>query len=188
MKKLILISVAIIALVFVFRPENRIIVAFGDSLVEGVGSSAGGGFVNILNEDLGVPIVNLGKSGDTTGEALARIGQVTELKPDITIVLLGGNDYLENLPREETYKNLKQIIEKLKGAGSKVVLLGLEKDFEKLAKEYEIDYVSNILEGIYKNPLMMSDDLHPNDLGYKLMAERIEKAVKHSVFDSLWWP
>jgi hypothetical protein len=56
------------------------IVAFGDSLVFGYGSTAGNDFVTLLSKKLGEPIVNLGVSGDTTAQGLARIEQVTELK------------------------------------------------------------------------------------------------------------
>ena len=67
---------------FAFGPRRNItnypsngtdIIAYGDSLIEGVGSTAGGGFVSILSNKIGRPIINLGHKGDTTYEGLERI-------------------------------------------------------------------------------------------------------------------
>src|SRR6056297_1363725 len=69
------------------------IIAFGDSLVEGVGANPGNDFVSILSRNIAEPIVNLGNSGDTTRDALARIDEVLEQDPKIVLVLIGGNDY-----------------------------------------------------------------------------------------------
>lgn len=163
--------------------KNGGVVAFGDSLVEGVGSTRGGGFVKMLSSDLHIPIPNLGKSGDTTAMALARVEEVVRMKPAVTIVLLGGNDYLQGLPETETRENLRKIIEALHASGSAVVLVGIELNFisarhralfEDLSKEYQTAYVPDILDGIYGHKEFMFDNLHPNDKGYRLMAERIE--------------
>ena len=45
------------------------IIAFGDSLVQGIGATPGNDIVSVLSRRLGVPIVNAGRSGDTTGAA-----------------------------------------------------------------------------------------------------------------------
>ncbi len=165
--------------------SNGGVVAFGDSLVEGVGSD-GGGFVRFLSEDLHLPIPNLGRSGDTTGLALKRVEEVALMKPAVTIVLLGGNDFLRGVPESETEANLRQIIEALHGAGSAVVLVGIESNlvgdshgrlFKTLSKEYGTAYVPDILEGIYGYQEFMSDNLHPNEAGYRLMAERIKPVL-----------
>ncbi|MEK7135198.1 MAG: GDSL-type esterase/lipase family protein [Patescibacteria group bacterium] len=166
--------------------ENVGVVAFGDSLVAGVGSVQGGGFVKTLSADLDLPITNLGRSGDTTALALARVGEVALMKPALTIVLLGGNDYLQGVPESETKANLGKIIEALHASGSAVVLVGIESGvpgtrhraiFETLSEEYKTAYVPNILDGIYGHQEFMSDNLHPNDKGYRFMAERIKSTL-----------
>ena len=96
---------------------NSGVVAFGDSLVEGVGSARGGGFVRMLSEDFDLAITNLGRSGDTTGDALGRIDQLANIRPAVTIVLLGGNDYLRRVERGKTLANLDTIIEVIHGSG-----------------------------------------------------------------------
>ena len=83
------------------------IIAFGDSLVQGVGASPGHDIVSVLSRRLGVPIVNAGRSGDTTGAALTRLDSaVLSRNPRIVIVLLGGNDMLRRVPRATTFDNL----------------------------------------------------------------------------------
>lgn len=137
------------------------IVAFGDSLVEGVGSQAGGGFVSLLSQMVDTPILNLGKRGDTTADALLRLDSVLIEHPDVTIVLLGGNDYLKGIGAVETAKNLALIDMRLTKAGSRVLLLKLD-----------------VLKDIIGRPELRSDDVHPNDVGYALMAERIYPELK----------
>jgi acyl-CoA thioesterase I len=191
----ILIAVAVAAAILIrgeptqdvvnFPSQNSGIVAFGDSLVKGVGSESGG-FVALLSQSLGVPIANLGLSGDTTESALQRVGQVAERKPALTLILLGGNDFVRRVPHEETIKNLEHIITAIQATGSVVILIGLDagllgkdegKIFENLSIKYRTAYVPDILDGIYGNRKLMSDLLHPNDSGYALMAERIEPVL-----------
>lgn len=170
--------------------RTPVVVAFGDSLTYGVGSE-NGGFVTLLSEEFDLPIINLGVSGDTTRDALNRIDTVIENNPDVVIVLLGGNDFLQNVPADETFANLATIIDKLKLSGSKVVLLGLDsgttggKDserFEALVREHSVVYVPNVLNGIWGNKAMLSkDNLHPNQEGYKLIAQRVAGALKQAL-------
>lgn len=190
------ILVLIPVLYFVFRggetitnypPRNQTIVAFGDSLVEGVGSSAGNDFVSVVGRTLGKEIVNKGKSGDTTADGLARIDDVLSENPGIVIVLLGGNDALRRVPKKETFTNLGIIVERLQASGAMVVLLGVRGgilgdgyagDYEALAKKYHTAYVSNVLEGLITNQQYMYDGIHPNDQGYAIVAGRVVEVLK----------
>jgi acyl-CoA thioesterase I len=170
-----------------YPSKNTGIVAFGDSLVQGVGSARGGGFVSILSDELNVPITNLGVSGNTAAEALGRIGMVTARKPAVVIVLLGGNDYLRRVPRAETEESLSRIIESIHAFGASVILVGVdsglvvnrdEELFERLAEKYHTAYVPDILGGIFGKSELMADSLHPNDAGYRIMAERIRPVLE----------
>ncbi|OHA83818.1 MAG: hypothetical protein A2937_01970 [Candidatus Yonathbacteria bacterium RIFCSPLOWO2_01_FULL_47_33b] len=165
-----------------YPPKNQTIVAFGDSLVEGVGSTAGNDFVSVVERTLGVSIANKGKSGDTTANGIARVDEVLAEDPGIVIVLLGGNDALRRISKQETFANLGTIIERFQSAGAVVVLLGVRggilgdgyaNEFEALAETYHMPYVSNVLEGLITNPKLMSDGIHPNDQGYAIVAERV---------------
>jgi len=163
------------------------IIAFGDSLVAGSGVSYGNGFVSILSGRIGLPIINAGTGGDTTKSALERLEQdVLSNDPHIVIVLLGGNDAIRRIPKEETFQNLAIIIDRIQEKGAAVLLLGIrggiigdgfKKSFSELAKEKKVFYVPRILDDIFGNPSLMADRIHPNDEGYEMMADRIEPVL-----------
>ena len=163
------------------------IVAFGDSLVEGVGASVGNDFVSILSRQINQPIVNLGRSGDTTRDALTRIDDVLEQDPKVVLVLLGGNDYLRQIPEAETFENLERISQTIHQSGSAVLLLGVrggilrdnfKGEFAALAKKHRTAYVSDVLEGLFGNRQLMADAVHPNDAGYQVMADRVQPELE----------
>ncbi len=101
------------------------VVAFGYSLIQGVGSTEGKDFVSLLSKKIGEPVENFGVSGDTTRDSLARLGEAVTRHPRIAIILLGGNDYLKRVPEKETFDNLRKIIEAFQEDGALVVVLGV---------------------------------------------------------------
>jgi acyl-CoA thioesterase I len=102
-------------------------------------------------------------------------------------VLLGGNDTLRRVPVEQTFADLAQIIERLQSVGAGVVLVGApgglygtryEKEYETLARRYGAAYVPNILQGLLRKSEYMADAIHPNNDGHRIMADRIEPALR----------
>jgi lysophospholipase L1-like esterase len=167
------------------------IVAFGDSLVQGVGASPGRDMVSILSRRLGVPIVNAGRSGDTTGTALTRLdAAVLSRNPRVVVVLLGGNDMLRRLPRDRMFENLETIVTRIRSRGAAVILVTVEigfgtgadgPAFEALAERTSSALVRDILGGIFGRQALMSDGIHPNNSGYEIMADRIEPVLRRLV-------
>lgn len=162
--------------------QIKTVVAFGDSLISGVGSTKGNDFISLLSKEIGQPILNLGKSGDTTTAALTRIDSVVRTKPDIVIVLLGGNDYLRKVNQDETFKNLEKIVKTLQDNGAVVILLGVrggllkdtyEAKFRAFAKSNGTAYVPNVLDNLLGDKALMSDAIHPNDIGYQKIADKV---------------
>lgn len=158
------------------------IIAFGDSLVQGVGSTEGNDFVSILSKKIEQPIINLGHSGDTTADGVSRIGQLDKYNPKVVILLLGGNDYLKKVSIVETHENLVSLIKEIQSRGAIVLLVGVQggilkdnfsTEFKNLKETYHTAFVSNILSGLLGNTKYMSDAVHPNDIGYSMIAERI---------------
>lgn len=158
------------------------LIAIGDSLVAGVGAPTGQDFVSVLSQKIGQPIKNLGRSGDTTADVLERIEEIDAYTPKVVIVLVGGNDYLRRIDREETFANLAKIITNLQNRGAVVLLLGIrggvlvdnfESHFESLRDTYKTAYVSDVLDGLIGNREYMSDQIHPNEVGYARIAERV---------------
>lgn len=166
------------------------VVAFGDSLVYGVGSTQGEDFVSVLESISGERIVNLGVSGNTTEDGLKRIDEVFKENPKVVMVLLGGNDFLRKVPIETTFANLDAIVTKLDEYGTEVIILGVQggiltdgyKDrFAKLAKDHQSLYVPNVLSGLIGNNSYMSDSVHPNDAGYAKIATKILPVLKKAL-------
>ena len=171
------------------RPTSgTTIIAFGDSLVEGRGATGGNDFVSLLSRRIRVPILNAGRSGDTTRSALERLDRdVLSRNPRIVIVLLGGNDFLRRVPVQETFANLQEVVSRIRERGAAVVMVGVSvglfsdpyaREFEDLARRAAAGLVPDILDGIIGHNELMSDAIHPNDRGYLLMAERLAPVLK----------
>jgi acyl-CoA thioesterase-1 len=167
------------------------IIAFGDSLVAGRGATPGHDFVSVLSTRLGVPIINAGRSGDTTRSALGRLDRdVLSRNPRVVIVVLGGNDFLRRVPVDETFDNLSSIVTSVREQGAAAVLagvsVGLFSDpygarYEALARETSSGLVPDILGGLMGRSDLMSDAIHPNDQGYALIADRLEPVMRELV-------
>lgn len=192
-KSLILVAVLIVilfGLFCVFQPKpvanypsaGTDIIAFGDSLIQGVGASESKDFVTTLSRRIGRPIINLGHAGDTTFDGIARIDELDKYKPKIVILLLGGNDYLKKLPILDTEKNLGVLIREIQSRGAIVLLLGVrggiindrfDTMFGRLRDKYRTAYVPDVLHGLIADMKYMSDAVHPNDAGYANIANKV---------------
>ena len=162
-------------------------VAYGDSLTAGLGAAEGNDYPTVLGRKLGVTIQNLGRSGETTTDALNRVEEVAALNPSVVLLCFGGNDSLNQAARSTTFANLERIIDRLHQAGAFVVLIGIrsaslrdqnEKHFAKLARARRVLYVPDMLRGLAFKPVYMFDAIHPNDAGYALIAERLGEKLR----------
>jgi len=123
-------------------------IAFGDSLTEGYGATAGADYPSQLSKLLSIPIRNLGVAGETSGDGLKRIMEVEALSPRVVLLCFGGNDVLQSLPREQMFANISAMIDRLQARGSFVVLVGIRgtglvgdrnaEGFKKLAAEKKV--------------------------------------------------
>ena len=164
------------------------IIAFGDSLTYGTGATSGKDYPSQLSKMVSRPVINAGISGDTTARALERLERdVLAYSPDIVLITLGGNDLKNGIDAEAAFENLKMIVNLIHNQGARVIIGGLSipfrdrgfgKGFKKLADETDAVLIPNILDGIMGNRKLMSDPIHPNDAGYKIMAERFYKAMR----------
>ena len=120
--------------------------------------------------------------------ALERLPTVLEEVPNpkVAIIILGGNDYLRKVPKVETFSNLTKIITEFQNRGAVVLLLGVrgglikdnyEGEYRALAESLGAAYVSNILKGLITNREFMYDSIHPNDIGYRMIADRVEPVL-----------
>ncbi|MEA3366218.1 MAG: GDSL-type esterase/lipase family protein, partial [Candidatus Hydrogenedentes bacterium] len=90
---------------------NNGVVCLGDSLTRGYGATAGNSYPEQLSRILGEPVINGGIDGNTSSDALDRLERdVLSRSPRLVIILLGGNDFLQQIPRERTIENIDQIV------------------------------------------------------------------------------
>ena len=181
------------------RSDSRpAIVCFGDSITAGFGLDAGQSFPDLLQKDLDARgkkyrVVNMGVSGDTTQDGLARAAIAVSEKPAIVLVELGGNDGLRGIPIAITQSNLAQMIEAFQAAGAKVVLAGMtlppnygpqyiaqfEKAYRDLAVKYRVKLIPFLLEGVGGHTeFMQRDGLHPNAEGAKKVEALVMGALE----------
>lgn len=163
------------------------VVAFGDSLTAGRGAEgAENSYPAALSSLLGRPVENMGVDGDTVARAYERLEKVLERSPSIVVVLLGGNDMLRRMDFDESFSLLETMIRRIQEEGALVFVAGLEglpllapvgKRYFEAAKNTGSVLVPDVLKDILGKPELMADGIHPNAAGYRIMAERIAKAM-----------
>jgi len=164
------------------------IVCFGDSLTYGTGAGQDMDYPAQLSAMIGRPVINAGVSGDTTARALQRLERDVLAKfPDLVLITLGGNDLKNGVARAVAFDNLKTIVESIQQTGARGIIGGLRfplrdrgfgRAYQELADETGAVLIPNIFEGIMGNRQLMSDPIHPNDAGYKIIAERFYEAMR----------
>jgi acyl-CoA thioesterase-1 len=168
-------------------PSAVTVVAFGDSITAGFGTSGDNDYVSVLSNRTGVAIINAGRSGDTTASALARIDSaVLARDADIVIVFLGGNDLLQGVPVQQRIANITTIVQQIRGDGAAVILVGVgsgaidpfEGALAGIASQTSSTLVPAVLDGILGVPGLMTDLIHPNNAGHAIIADRIEPALR----------
>jgi acyl-CoA thioesterase I len=184
----IIIAIAV-AIFFITKNKNpdlppvkgTTIIAFGDSLVSGVGSTEGNDFVSRLSSRTGIPIINAGIPGNTTKDALNRLERdVLEQDPRVVIIVIGGNDFLRRVPKAETLANVRSIVEQVKTTGARVILVGTSRlvynnEYKDIATELEVLFVPHVLDPMLQDKKrLMADAVHPNDEGHKLFADAVQ--------------
>src|SRR5260370_40180483 len=108
--------------------KRPIIVIFGDSLSE-VGVESSASYPDVLQRTLDAKgyqyrIVNQGISGDTTTDGVGRTQAAIDLKPEMVLLELGGNDGLRGIPVASSKANLETMIEQFQKDGVGVILAG----------------------------------------------------------------
>jgi len=172
------------------KSAAEVIICFGDSLTFGTGAGKGMDYPSQLAGMLHKPVINQGIPGDTTASALSRLFRdVLSKNPDIVLITLGGNDLKNGVSKEFAFDNLKMIVESIQKRGAKVIIGGLKISdmdrgfgygYEQLAKQTGATLIPNIYEDIMGNRQLMSDPIHPNDAGYKIIAQRFYNAITSS--------
>ena len=164
-----------------------VIIAFGDSLTAGTGAAAAQSYPAALEDMVKMPVINMGVSGDSARAGANRKTEMARRRPYMVLIEFGGNDALRGRPLGETQTAIAELIDYAQKAGAIAVVVDTGGNFKmspytkmmkKLAKQKRALFVEGIMDGIFYNPQLKSDAIHPNAAGYKLIAEKIYKEIK----------
>lgn len=176
--------------------DERLVVAFGDSLYAGYGLAKDDSLPAQLEGELraagiNATVVNAGVSGDTSAAGRQRLKFTLEglaRAPDLVILGLGGNDALRQIPSAQTRAEMTAMMEELKRRNIPVLLTGMrappnlgpdyaaafERIWPDLASQYGAGLYPFILDGVITDPkLMQRDGIHPTAAGVDRMAAAI---------------
>ncbi|TAK46226.1 MAG: arylesterase [Saprospiraceae bacterium] len=187
-------------------PQTKNIVFFGNSLTAAYRLDPSQGFVYLLQQrldSLGLPYktINAGLSGETTAAGLARLPWVIRQPVDIFVLELGGNDALRGIAPATSFDNLNAIITavKTKYPTAKIVIAGMmappnlgpdytaafNEMYPRLAKKHKATLIPFLLENVGGIPkLNLSDGIHPNEEGQKIVEENVWNELKKLVVEN----
>jgi acyl-CoA thioesterase I len=165
-----------------------VVLAFGDSLTYGTGAGENQAYPRVLAGLIGRDVVGAGVPGEVTAQGLERLpGLIEEVKPKILLLCLGGNDMLKKLDGAATQANLRAMVQLARERGVGVVLIGVPQPalfggtvefYEKIAREFQIPLEDKILHEVLFDKAFKSDQIHPNEEGYRRMAEAIAELLR----------
>ena len=167
------------------------ILAFGDSITYGHGASHNESYPALLSSLSGHKVINAGINGETSDEGLQRLPQRLEDKSiKLMILCFGGNDILRRQSMDALKNNLKTMIRMAKTKEIDVLLVAVPNIslfglaplelYEEVAKEEKVPLLGGVLANILSQPSLKNDQIHPNALGYKQMAEKIYESLKEN--------
>jgi len=176
------------------RNRTGVIVALGDSITAGFEVKPEERYTTALESHLigegfdHYSIIPQGISGNKTDDGLARLDKALALKPEILILELGGNDFLQGVAVAQVRKNLTEIIISAQAQGTEVLLVGIlatlkygfgyiwqsRQMYRGLAREFNLVFVPHVMrKTLLRKHLMLPDHIHPNPDGYRVVARTI---------------
>jgi len=169
---------------------DALVLAFGDSLTHGTGAAEEASYPSQLERLIGRRVIRAGVPGEVTGAALERLPAVLdEHAPKLLLLCIGGNDFLRRLGKGQASANVRQMVTLARGRGVDVVLVGTPEPgvsvsppefYAEIAKEFRIPYEGSVIGEVLRSPDLKSDPIHPNERGYRVVAERLAALLKSS--------
>ena len=172
-------------------PAGSSVLAIGDSVTYGTGAETGKDYPTQLATISGWTIHNHGIPGDTSEGVKNRIAEaLTETKPALVLLEIGGNDFLRRKSTAEVKENIRAILKHIRSQGIPVVLIAVPQFsplgaalgnlsdaslYAELADEEKVMLVPNVFAGVLSDGRLKADTIHPNSRGYRVMAEGIAK-------------
>lgn len=168
--------------------RNAVILAFGDSLTVGVGTSEQQNYPAVLSQLTERQVIASGVSGEVSSKGLQRLpGELERVRPDLLILLHGGNDILRNGSAQTLEQNLEAMINLAQSKDIPVVLVGVPEKrlfsdaaplYSELAERHDLVFIEDLLADLLRESSMKSDAVHLNEQGYRALAQGIHQALQ----------
>jgi lysophospholipase L1-like esterase len=166
------------------------VLAFGDSLTHGTGAPPGRGYPEVLADLTGRTVINAGVPGEVTAEGRARLpGLLARHRPDLVVLIHGGNDALRRMPSANARDNLAAMVSEAQAAGAAVVLLGVPGPsltlsapswYADVAEAAGVPADLDTLPALMRDPSVKSDAVHFDAEGYRRLAEGVRDLLEAS--------
>ena len=171
-------------------PSDAVILAFGDSLTFGTGAAEDESYPAQLEQLVGRRVVRAGVPGEVSAQALARLpGALDEHAPRLLLLCIGGNDFLRQLGNRQAEANVRAMVKLARSRGVEVLLIGTPEPgyslsppsfYAEIAREFRQPYEEAAMSQVLRDNALKSDPIHPNALGYRLIAERVAQRLRQS--------
>lgn len=179
---------------FAAIPKGATVLILGDSLSYGTGAKDGEDYPTLLAQATGWKVINEGIPGDTAAGGLERLPDLlTEYQPQLLIVELGGNDFLQQLPKSQTEANLKAILGLAKGQNIPTILVAIPEFnalraavgslsdhamYEAIANEVKAPLIKDVFSEVLSDRNLKADQIHPNAAGYLKVNQKIYESLQ----------
>ena len=174
----------------------------GDSLSAEYGLKRGSGWVALLEsrlatEKIAARVINASVSGETTSGGRSRLpALLSQHKPAVVVIELGGNDALRGLPLGMTEDNLSEMTQAAQRIGARVLLVGMQVPpnygadysnrfaglFGKVAKSNQAAVVPFLLKGVADGDdavkMFQADRIHPKAEAQPAMLDNVWPELK----------
>jgi len=185
-------SLLIISSISLADKDHSNLLIYGDSISAGYGMDTEKQWSKelqriLIEEKIGLTIINKSLSGETTGGGLSRLEKIIDnSKPSYILIELGGNDALRGYPPAKIKNNIEEMINLSIKKGVKVLLMQIrilpnygrryqtsfESIYKEVSEENNIPLIPFMLNDIALNKeLMLDDGIHPNVTAQPLIAE-----------------
>ena len=185
-------SLLIISSISLADKDHSNLLIYGDSISAGYGMDTEKQWSKelqriLIEEKIGLTIINKSLSGETTGGGLSRLEKIIDnSKPSYILIELGGNDALRGYPPAKIKNNIEEMINLSIKKGVKVLLMQIrilpnygrryqtsfESIYKQVSEENNIPLIPFMLNDIALNKeLMLDDGIHPNVTAQPLIAE-----------------
>lgn len=188
--------------------NGPVVLVVGDSISAEYGLGNAKGWVALLTtrikaDELPQQVVNASISGDTTAGGRSRLpALLSQYKPAVVVIELGGNDALRGTSLSATRANLDEMVKKAKSAKAKVLLLAhrlppnygatylreFEAVFADIATSHNVALVPHLFEGFgEKLEYFQADRIHPTAEAQTKILDNVWPALKPLLANAKKW-